>query len=150
MVMRLWISIILFIGVFGQDNFQQRAIYYSEADNVCHFGEYSDLIRLTVNIDGVETKNMVAYGGTHCDQWILTDAARIQPPSYWLAASEDFKQYYLKFDDETKRVYKFGVLFAIIQKSVMRSPAILNNAPHDCTILGDGTIQHFGINFKDF
>jgi hypothetical protein len=104
---------------------------------VCRFGWRSDAIRITVLIDGLETKNIVGNGGTSCSQWYAEDWARISPSSYWLAASEDYKQYYLKFDDETQSVYAGGVLLAIIQKSRVRNPAIINNAPHDCRIYGD-------------
>ena len=49
---------------------------------MCHFGERLDLIRITLFIDGIETKEVIGYGRTHCDQWIVTDAARIQSAKY--------------------------------------------------------------------
>jgi hypothetical protein len=37
-------------------DYQQRCIDCSPTHNLCHFGEKADLIRLTINIYGVETK----------------------------------------------------------------------------------------------
>lgn len=150
MLIKALALIILFVGVFSQDNFQQRYIYAGEQDNVCHFGEQSDLIRLKINIDGFETKTIVTFGDTQCDNWILTDALRIIPADYWLAISEDSKEYYLTFTDETKRIYMGGALLTIVQKSTVNNPVTLNGQLYSCVIFGDGQVQHFGINFPNY
>lgn len=95
---------------------------------------------------GFETKTAVAYGRTYCNQWEFTDAARIEPGDYWLAASENFKDYYLTFNDETKRSYLGGRLLYIIQNTTVINPVTLKNKPYDCIIL-DERIQHFGVDF---
>jgi hypothetical protein len=150
MIIKLWISIIILVGVTSQDNFQQRYIYAGENDNVCHFGQRSDLIRIKISIDDFQIKTVVGYGFTLCDNWIRTDALRIMPASCWIASSEDSKEYFLSFSDETKRTYMGGVLFLITQKSTVNNPVTLNGLPYNCVIYGDGQVQHFGIDFPKY
>ena len=44
--------ILLVLPCAAQLNYQERALYLGEADNVCYYGEKSDVINLVINIDG--------------------------------------------------------------------------------------------------
>ena len=44
--------ILLVLPCAAQLNYQERALFLGEADNVCYYGENSDVIRLVIDIDG--------------------------------------------------------------------------------------------------
>ena len=46
------ILIVLVLPCAAQLNYQERALYLGEADNVCRYGEDSDRINLEIDIDG--------------------------------------------------------------------------------------------------
>ena len=48
------ILIALTVPCSCQLNYQKRAIYYSEKDNVCKYGDQNDLINLVINLDDAE------------------------------------------------------------------------------------------------
>ena len=56
--------------------------------------------------------------------------------------------YKISFAQETRRVYIKGDLVGIIQRSKAIN-ATYYNVPNHCEIIGDGTIQHFGIGLPD-
>lgn len=126
-----------------QPNYQQRAIYYSEQDNVCRFGERSDQVNLIINLNDRETLRRTVRGNTGCDQWTLRYANAISPSPYLYLLNNDEK---MNFHQEAIRKYSFGVLSHLIQNVTMENPATMNGVQYNCTILGDGTLQHFGID----
>ena len=42
---------LLAVSCAAQLNYQERALFLGEADNVCYYGEKSDVIRLVIDID---------------------------------------------------------------------------------------------------
>jgi len=76
-------------SAFTQRDYQERIIYTSENDNVCHFGTQSDEIFLSIIGEDFKEKNIIVNGHTLCDQYYLVDWLRIMPRGYWSFLSED-------------------------------------------------------------
>ena len=60
------ILFILALPCACQLNYQERAIYIGEGDNVCRYGSASDMIDLLINLDDVEIMKDTADGFTTC------------------------------------------------------------------------------------
>lgn len=73
------ISTIILLGVSDVPNYQERAIYLGEKDNVCRFGEISDRIFLRVNLDGVVTRTFNISGWTSCSDGYIRYAKQMTP-----------------------------------------------------------------------
>jgi hypothetical protein len=58
LLMRSIIILLLSISLASCMDYQRRAIYLGEKDNVCHYGQQSDKIRLQINLDGLRTKTV--------------------------------------------------------------------------------------------
>ena len=65
------ILIVLVLPCAAQLNYQERALYLGEADNVCRYGEDSDRINLEIDIDGSEEVKASIPGATMCYEWVL-------------------------------------------------------------------------------
>ena len=141
----LVISTIILLGVSDLPNYQERAIYLGEKDNVCRFGEVSDSVYLRVNLDGMVTRTFNISGATSCSDGYFRYAKQITPMTGWLHCSRGCVDEEIYFSDTTKRVFYGGELFKMIQKTVVVNPVKIGGLLYDCTILGDGNIQHFGI-----
>ena len=129
-------------------NYQERAIYLDESDNVCHFGSQCDEINLVFNLDGAQTIKITAGGSTRCRQWVVRDATAIMPAKEWgFVSPEDHDD--IGFQEETSYHHIFGVLHMIIQKSTVVNPAKIRGKLYNCVIFGDGKVQHFGVHFED-
>ena len=57
---------------------------------------------------------------------------------------DPYKGHEIEFHDETRYVLFYGSLLKIIQKTTINY-AKFYGKDYDCTIRGDGTVQHFGI-----
>lgn len=58
----------------------------------------------------------------------------------------------IRFDDHTRNVTAFGILQKMVQKTTVQSNypvKVRSKKVKNCTIIGDGTVQHFGVNFED-
>ena len=49
---------------------------------------------------------------------------------------------------EARKEYYFGLLQRYILKTTVNNPVKINRGQYNCTILGDGKIQHFGTNLS--
>ena len=56
----------------------------------------------------------------------------------------------IKFWQETSRVVIFDRTIEVVQKTTVENPISIDGKKYDCTIYGDGTVQHFGIEFPKF
>ena len=63
---RLALFLSIFFLISTMPNYQERAIYLSERDNVCRFSPGSDTINVVLNIDGKQTIKFSADGMTYC------------------------------------------------------------------------------------
>lgn len=54
------------------------------------------------------------------------------------------------FDQTTKYIRVAGILLEIIQNSTIRNPTLFSEVPYNCTLYGDGSVQHFGNQFPEF
>ena len=52
MLQAFLILMVLTLPCAAQLNYQERALYLGEGDNVCYYGENSDRINLEIDIDG--------------------------------------------------------------------------------------------------
>ena len=100
-----------------------------------------------VNIDGKETVTHEAWGETACSERARTFEQMVIPATLW-DDREFMGDYKISFAQETRRVYIKGDLVGIIQRSKVIN-ATYYNMPYHCEIIGDGTIQHFGIDLPD-
>ena len=142
------ILMVLTLPCAAQLNYQERAIYLGEGDNVCKYGSNSDMINLVVNLDDAEIVKDAVWGLTICYEWVLPYSSAISPADVY-HYDEPYKDHEIEFQDETRYVQLYGVIIKIIQKTTINS-AKFYGKDYDCTIRGDGTVQHFGIKFKDF
>ena len=55
----------------------------------------------------------------------------------------------VRLDEEATKIVHRGELFLIIQKVTFKS-ARFYGKEYDCVIVGDGKIQHYGIEFEEF
>ena len=80
-----------------------------------------------------------------CYEWVLPFAASLAPIPYF--AYSDLEDHHkIQFNGEARYVRFYGVIVKVIQKATITS-AKLYGKDYDCTIRGDGTVQHFGIQF---
>jgi hypothetical protein len=124
-------------------NYQERVIYINKDDNVCYFGANSDTIRLNINIDGKNILTSTFSGRTSCSYWTMSYAGMIRASNH--AEYLDSMGTDIKFVHETTRSFSEGELIQIIQRLTVVNPVKINGDPFTCMILGDGKLQHFGI-----
>jgi hypothetical protein len=48
---KILVLVLLLAISFCQPDYQERCLYYDESDNVCAYGEYSDLVDLVFSFD---------------------------------------------------------------------------------------------------
>jgi hypothetical protein len=142
MLLRAASLLLLIALIAGQPNYQERVIYYSEKDAVC-CSPYADMVNLIINLDDRDRLRRTVRGGTSCSSWTLTCSAAISPSSMMYLLNNDER---VDFHQETTRKYVLGLLHQIIQKVTVTNPATINNVSYNCTIFGDGTQQHFGVD----
>ena len=70
---------VLTLPCVAQLNYQERAIYLGEGDNVCIYGSASDMINLVINLDDAEIVKDIACGLTGCYEWVLPFSSAIVP-----------------------------------------------------------------------
>jgi len=129
----------------AQLNYQERAIYLGEDDNLCRCGDQYDRINLAINLDDSEVLNINAGGHTFCDPSTLPYSAAIMPAKIYHYV-DPYKQHKIEFNEETRYVYLYGFVIKIIQKTVINS-ATFYGKNYDCTIRGDGKVQHYGVDY---
>ena len=56
----------------------------------------------------------------------------------------------IKFKDEPRYVYHQGLLLMIIERSTVESVDLYGRTDYNCTIIGDGEVQHWGVIFEDY
>lgn len=133
----------------AQPNYQERNVYYNESENSCRHGDYGDKINLIINLDDQERIKREVDGGTWCNP------NPIIPTRYASCIITSDKAYLiegegrdivtdLRLNQAATKKYTFGLLSQLIIKATPANPSKINNKNYDCTIFGDGTIQHFG------
>lgn len=104
------------------------------------------MIYLDFNLDdGFKFKTFDVWAKTGCRQWYISGKDRIVPMSYWTYI--DHPLHYISFNDETTREGLFGDLLLIYQTTTVINPVQIDGENYNCTILGDGVLQHFGRGF---
>lgn len=83
------------------------------------------------------------YGGTHCSDLPLRYAEKLYPSS-WMYVIEYDIETEVNFDQVPTRKYTFGLLSSLVQKVTVKNPTKIHGKEYTCTIMGDGTVQHFG------
>ena len=66
------IAVLLLLSVVKNIyNYQERDIFLGVPDNVCHYGQKSDMINIIAKLDGVQRLKFVTDGGTGCYPWSI-------------------------------------------------------------------------------
>ena len=141
------ILFILALPCACQLNYQERAIYIGESDNVCRYGDQCDRINLVISLDDSEVLNLNTGGHTMCYSWVLPLSSAIHPATIY-GYIEPNEKHEIEFHEDTSIEEHYGTIFRIVQKTTINY-ATLYGKDYDCTIRGDGTVQHFGTQFKD-
>lgn len=143
--MKVFVSVLLLVLIIGSSssNYQERQIYFNEEENVCEHGSGYDEVHLVIEVDGHRTKEVVANTHTHCYDWEWKDEDKIRPATKWsyIDSSSD-----IRFEDTSTYHQIGGELAAIIQKTTIRSPALINGKECDCVIVGNDEWLHYGAN----
>ena len=50
--LQIQVFLLLIVLLTAAPNYQERAIYLGEKDNVCRFGDYTDRIYIEIEVDG--------------------------------------------------------------------------------------------------
>lgn len=58
---------LLTIAAKTQQNYQNRTVYYDENENVCHYGQHSDIIRFNIKLEGFPLLSYDDWGWTLCN-----------------------------------------------------------------------------------
>ena len=83
------------------------------------------------------------YGETYCSDLPLRYAERLRPGS-WFYVTEYGIDTDINFDQVPTRKYSSGLLSSLVQKVTVKNPVQIYGKEHNCTIMGDGSVQHFG------
>lgn len=141
---KLLFLILCFALSNGQlNNYQERNLYYSETDNACREAsdQVSDYVNLIFNLDDKDRLKKTIYGQTTCGKVIVRYADAIIPNQGMYYVEGDT---YVTFKQESRRQYTKGLLTALIQNVTITTDAIIKGKKYKCSILGDGTVHHFG------
>lgn len=140
------ILMLLALPCAAQPNYQERSLYLGEEDNVCIVGDQYDLINLVINVDDSEILKLTANGYTLCFDWVMPYYRALSPSDGFIYVDDSHR---IIFKEETTYLDHRGVIYNIVQKTTVTS-AVLYGKNYDCTIRGDGKVQHFGIKFDEF
>jgi hypothetical protein len=145
MKIKALLLVAIFTCALSRPNYQERIIYIDEKDNVCHYGESSDIVWLNIDMDGKKSTRIAAWAKTGCTDGTI-NIQRITPMTYWTYIA--FEDHYIRFNEETSFIAQNGVCLAIIQKTTIINPAKVFSQDYNCMIDGDGELRHFGIDFE--
>lgn len=126
------ILLIALLCVSHAQSYHTRMIYVDEKDNICFYGAHCDTIDIDVEVDGVSVKQVLAYGGTFCRQWVQNYFNMMVPTPIWDYVDYDTR---MVFDDE---ITYYPVYFYANLKARIRSPALINGKMCNCTVISNG------------
>ena len=111
------------------------------------YGDQSDRFNLLINLDESEIIKTIARAGTLCYTWYIPNLIAIEPAQNYHYV-DGYKGHLIEFQEESDYI-PYPFLVRIVQKTTVKS-AKLYGKDCDCVIWGDGKIQHFGIDFKEY
>ena len=142
----------LIFSIIAQPNYQERAIYLDENDNPCRGVREEDYVNLVIYVSGKETIRTTLDSTTLCYQDVI-EPSQALCPSVFMDYSDSSQGHYVYLKDETRYITHFGKLYRIIEKTTITidNPIKLyGRTDYKCVIIGDGKIQHWGVNFKEY
>lgn len=143
--MLLFLSMIAVLTIC-QPTYQERAIYLSPLDNVCHAeANFEDQLYLIYSIDGSASQKIKTWGYTSCSNKGFTDARRIDSTNAFVYRDREIGDEIRVRQEEIKN-YVYSVLYSIVLKANEVDGCIIGNKPCSCRILGDGQVHHYGVN----
>lgn len=141
--MLLLLILCIFLSNAQLNNYQERNLYYSETDNACREApdQVSDYVNLIFNLDDKDRLKKTIYGETGCGKVVIRYADSIYPNQgmYYVEGET-----YVTFRQESRRQYTKGLLTGLIQNVTITTDAKIQGRQYKCSILGDGSIHHFG------
>ena len=141
----------LTVLTLAQPNYQERAIFLSEDDNPCYYGRGTlDKINYIINVPGKETIKQTVTATTMCEKECRIPSKAIWP-SDGMHLSDPGKGHLVYFAQETRYISYRGILYKIINKMTLGGDVkLFGRTDYQCHIVGDGNIQHWGVQLKDF
>jgi hypothetical protein len=147
-MLRILALLLTVMAIQAVPDYQYRILYsIDNQGSICDFGPEEDKIILNFNLDGFKHKRIVANGKTGCSQWLIGGYTRVIPMSYW--AYIDLPLQYIQFNEAVEYKGPSGMRF-IFTKTTIINPARIDGVDYNCTILGNGKYNHFGIDFPEF
>ena len=67
-----------------------------------------------------------------------------------MTLTDQTKGHLVSFLEEPRYITYKGVLLKIIEKTTLGDVKVYGSSNYECHIVGDGTVQHWGIEFKDY
>ncbi len=111
----LFISTIVLVAS-SQPSYQERAIYLSNNDNICHFdAALEDQLYLILSINGSPSEKIQQWGMCNCRMHGWTDAERISSTYSFSYINENLGDW-IMFKQEVKYNYLYSFLHSIVMK----------------------------------
>ena len=67
-----------------------------------------------------------------------------------MTLTDPVKGHRVYFSEETNYITYQGVLLEIDQKVTLETATLYGSSNYECHIVGDGTVQHWGVELKDY
>ena len=150
-MMRLSTVFLLFLLaalIAAQPNYQERAIYIGKDDNPCVYSTKMDTVMIIVKLSDREIIRDYAWSSTGCIPDILVPEKAIRPSTFihYISMTDDYKIY---LDDAPRYESYQGLLFRIVERTTINWIRLNGKTDYNCVIIGDGKVQHWGIDFED-
>ena len=111
--------------------------------------QFQDEVKIVLNIPGKEPYEKVQKSMTFCNPGVVVPSLAIKPSTYVRLYTPDLG-INIKFKDEPSYVYHQGLLLMIIERSTVESVDLYGRTDYNCTIIGDGKVQHWGVIFEEY
>ena len=93
---------------------------------------------------GKETIKQTVTSTTTCEEEVIIPSLAIRP-SKGMHLSDPGNGHLVYFAEKTRYTTHIGTLFRIIQKATLGEVKLFDRTDYKCHIVGDGTIQHWGV-----
>lgn len=128
-------------------NYQERGVYYSETDNVCHDekGADADNVEILVSLNDNDGKilGFTTRGSTSCDGTKSHYYDKVSLGSVFTFITDDLKTK-IKFNETTITAGSKALnTYRIVQKSTVANPVKISGNSYNCVIEGSGIVEHF-------
>lgn len=87
-----------------------------------------------------------------CSGWFIFCADAVYPYEYAAIHELQGDNIVTRIEFSQEAIYTkiFGITEHIKYKVTVKNPVMIRDVNYTCTILGDGTVHHWGIDFKEY